>query len=64
MDGDAIRSLIALDSIAGVRTVVIVHHTDCGLSHSTDEAIKEKLTKKAPQHANDIKGMKFGEIRE
>ena len=57
------RSLIVLDSIAGVGTVIIVHHTDCGLLHSTDEAIKEKLMKKAPQHANDVKDMKFGEIK-
>ena len=62
VDSDAIRSLIVLDSIAGVGTVIVVHHTDCGLTHSTDEAIKKLLKDKAPLHAREIEGMKFGEI--
>ena len=64
MDGDAIRSLIVLDSIAGVGTVVIIHHTDCGLTHSTDEMIKEQVRKKAPHCAQDVEVMKFGQIKE
>ena len=64
VDGDAIRSLVVLDSIAGVSTVIVIHHTDCGLTHSTDGEIKEKLTKKAPEYAKEIDTMKFGEIIE
>lgn len=64
MDGDAIRSLIVLDSIAGVSTVVVIHHTDCGLTHCLDGEIKEKLLKKAPQQSHEIAKMNFGEMTE
>ena len=64
VDGDVIRSLIVLDSIAGVGTVVVVHHTDCGLSHTLDEKIRRTLKGQAPRFALDVENMRFGEIKE
>lgn len=85
IDSGAIRSIIVLDSIATVGTVIIVHHTgrvvlsdillviqaegndihvDCGLTHSTDNEIKDKLRTKAPGSEEEIEEMEFGEIME
>lgn len=64
VDADTIRSLIVLDSIAGVGTVIVVHHTDCGLTHVSDEELRMMLEEKAPQCTELIEGMKFGEIKE
>lgn len=36
---------------------------DCGLTHATDEGIRNRLKEVAPEHANEIDGMKFGEIK-
>ncbi|KAG0649169.1 Beta-carbonic anhydrase 1 [Hyphodiscus hymeniophilus] len=41
---DAMRSILALDAVGGLGTVVVIHHTDCGMSH-TDEAGFEAATK-------------------
>lgn len=63
VNADALRSLYTLDSIAGVGTVVVVHHTDCGLTHTTDETVRMKLKERAgPEHDEEVDAMKFGAI--
>ncbi|KAH8805046.1 carbonic anhydrase [Xylogone sp. PMI_703] len=59
---DAIRSLVVLDGVMNVRTVIVVHHTDCGATHQTDEGIRQRLKKFAGSHSHEIDQMKFGEI--
>ncbi|MCJ1469412.1 hypothetical protein MMC07_008045 [Pseudocyphellaria aurata] len=61
---DALRSLIVLDALAPIGTVIVVHHTDCGLTHLSDEGIRKALTEKVPSNAEEIKGMKFGAIKD
>lgn len=66
INDDTLKSIIGLDQLTaakgGVTTIVVAHHTDCGLTHITDEEIKTKLKKRAPEKARDIEGMRFGEI--
>ena len=64
MGNDAMRSLVILDSIAGVGTVVIVHYSGCGLMHITDETIKKPMNRKVPLFASRVGTMRLGEIRE
>lgn len=40
---DAIRSLIVSHLLLGVREVVVIHHTDCGLQKVTNEELRERL---------------------
>jgi len=47
---DALRSLIISEQLLGTKTIVILHHTDCGMLTFTDEQIHEKL--KADLHAD------------
>ncbi|OCK74953.1 carbonic anhydrase [Lepidopterella palustris CBS 459.81] len=59
---DAIRSLAALDAIANIGTVIIVHHTDCGMTHMPDAGVRKMLKERAPELSEEIDGMQFGEI--
>ncbi|KAE9969563.1 hypothetical protein EG328_006806 [Venturia inaequalis] len=59
---DAIRTLAALQTIGAPGTIVVMHHTDCGMSHFHDSAIKKALLEIAPEAKNSIEATKFGEI--
>jgi carbonic anhydrase len=61
---DAMRSINALDAIGNTGTVIVVHHTDCGMTHMPDESVRKMLTERAPELAGDIEKMTFGEIKE
>ncbi|KAM0697710.1 hypothetical protein Q7P36_002564 [Cladosporium allicinum] len=59
---DGIKSLAVLQTIAGPNIVVVMHHTDCGVTHFHDKAIREALTKIAPAEKERLAKMDFGEI--
>ncbi|KAH8788621.1 carbonic anhydrase [Diaporthe sp. PMI_573] len=40
---DAIRSLTILRGLAGLRNVVVIHHTDCGVTHVTPKEIVDTV---------------------
>jgi carbonic anhydrase len=40
---DTVRSLAASQHLLGTRSVMVIQHTDCGLSHTTDEEFEEQL---------------------
>ncbi|KAL7809705.1 carbonic anhydrase [Trichoderma aethiopicum] len=59
---DAIRSISVLQAIAGAKTLVVLHHTDCGMTHFHDARVREALIQIAPQEKETINATKFGEI--
>ncbi|KAK5118536.1 hypothetical protein LTR85_008001 [Meristemomyces frigidus] len=59
---DAIRTLAVLQTIGNPGTIVVMHHTDCGMMHFHDAAIKKALTGIAPEEKQAIEGSAFGEI--
>ncbi|KAH6718747.1 carbonic anhydrase [Leptodontidium sp. MPI-SDFR-AT-0119] len=59
---DAIRTLAILQTIGNPGTIVVMHHTDCGMTHFHDDAIKKALIEVAPGEKESIEGSKFGEI--
>jgi carbonic anhydrase len=60
---DAIRTITVLQTIGSPGTIVVIHHTDCGMSHFHDDTIKAALTELAPAEKESIDAMKFGEIK-
>ena len=40
---DTMRSLAASQHLLGTRSVMVIQHTDCGLSHTTDEEFEDHL---------------------
>ncbi|KZP15468.1 hypothetical protein FIBSPDRAFT_750164, partial [Athelia psychrophila] len=57
---DALSSIILLDSFIPMQAVAIVHHTDCGVTHITESAIRARLSKLAPGRTDEISEMGFG----
>ncbi len=60
---DAIRTLAVLQTIGQPGTIVVMHHTDCGMTHFHDDAIKDALLQVAPEEKDTIENLKFGEIK-
>ncbi|TVY24492.1 Uncharacterized protein LHYA1_G007078 [Lachnellula hyalina] len=61
---DAIRTLAVLQTIGNPTTIVVMHHTDCGMTHFHDDAVKKALIEQSPSEKVAIEGMKFGEIKD
>ncbi|KAF2498717.1 carbonic anhydrase [Lophium mytilinum] len=59
---DAIRTLAVLQTIGAPGTIVVMHHTDCGMIHWHDADVKEALVEVAPEEKESIEASKFGEI--
>ncbi|RFU77119.1 hypothetical protein TARUN_5100 [Trichoderma arundinaceum] len=59
---DAIRTISILQTIGNSKTIVVLHHTDCGMTHYHDSRIKEALIEIAPQEKDTINASKYGEI--
>ncbi|TVY81024.1 Uncharacterized protein LSUE1_G004365, partial [Lachnellula suecica] len=59
---DAIRSLAVLQTIGNPTTIVVMHHTDCGMTHFHDADFKKALIELSAENKSSIEGMKFGEI--
>jgi len=56
-----INDILALDSFIGITEILIVHHTDCGATHFTDDMIRTSLKKRLPDH-DEIDNMTFGAV--
>ncbi|PTB68147.1 carbonic anhydrase [Trichoderma citrinoviride] len=59
---EALRSIICVDQMLGVGAVIVIHHTDCGLTHLRNDSLHKALTEKASGNADEIAKMDFGEI--
>ncbi|KAK0857386.1 hypothetical protein LTS16_017873 [Friedmanniomyces endolithicus] len=60
---DALRTLAVLQTIGPPGTIVVMHHTDCGLTHYHDSKIREALSELAPGDKTAIEATRFGEIK-
>ncbi|KAH8806098.1 carbonic anhydrase [Xylogone sp. PMI_703] len=56
-----LQAIVALDVELRVDDIMIIHHTDCGTSHFTNEQIREALKKDHPNN-KEIDTMEFGAI--
>src|SRR5437763_12545653 len=61
---DALRSLIISEQLLGTNTIVILHHTDCGMLTFTDDAIHEKVKKELSADADHIAFLPFKDLQQ
>ena len=54
---DVVTSITALRTLADVKGVFVVHHTDCGMTHMTDEEIRKEAKRRTPDAAEDVDGV-------
>ncbi|KAJ5772103.1 hypothetical protein N7520_002632 [Penicillium odoratum] len=57
---NAIRTLSVLQTIGAPGTIIVMHHTDCGLTHFHNADIKQALLEIAPHEQELIKAPEFG----
>ncbi|KAH8819141.1 carbonic anhydrase [Xylogone sp. PMI_703] len=59
----ALRDIIILDKVLGLKEIAIVHHTDCGTLRFTDDDLRESLKATVDAgHWAEIDAMDFGAI--
>ncbi|KAF7944665.1 uncharacterized protein EAE97_005298 [Botrytis byssoidea] len=56
----ALASLLALDSLGNTGTIIVIHHTDCGMSHYSESEFRDRSKAKHPEI--DLHGEEFGAI--
>ncbi|TVY74463.1 Uncharacterized protein Focb16_v005285 [Fusarium oxysporum f. sp. cubense] len=61
---DAVRTISALQTIGAAKTILVVHHNDCGMSHYSDADIRTAMLKIAPEEEKAIGKFRYGEIDE
>ncbi|KAM0709049.1 hypothetical protein Q7P35_003085 [Cladosporium inversicolor] len=59
---DAIRTIAVMQTIIEPSWIIVMHHTDCGMTHYFDPMVRETLLKISPSEKEQIKSMSFGEI--
>ncbi|KAI0205314.1 carbonic anhydrase [Astrocystis sublimbata] len=59
-----IADLLILDQITDLREILIISHTDCGLTHVTDDFVRENLKEKNPGHKEEIDHISVGSFKD
>ena len=61
----ALRDIIILDKVLGLKEIAIVHHTDCGTLRFTDDEMRAKLKAEIEErYWPEIDAMEMGGITE
>jgi carbonic anhydrase len=58
-----LRDLLILDTLSGgqvIKEVVVIHHTDCGCTHISDDVINQRLKEWYPGAEKDVSDIWFG----
>ncbi|KAI9645621.1 hypothetical protein NHQ30_006363 [Ciborinia camelliae] len=59
----ALPSLLALDSLGNTGTIIVIHHTDCGMSHYSESEFQNRSKARHPE-IDLPDGEEFGAIDE
>jgi len=59
---DALRSLIISEQLLGTETIVVIHHTDCGMLTFTDDQIHQKVRQELHADADAIAFLPFNDL--
>lgn len=61
-DQDALRSLIISQQFMGINEIVVIHHTDCGMSSFSNEELRTQLSARFGACADDIDFLPFADL--
>jgi carbonic anhydrase len=61
---DALRSLVISEQLLGTNTIVILHHTDCGMLTFTNEQIHDKIKHELHADADHIAFLPFKDLEQ
>lgn len=61
---DAIRSLVISEQLLGTNTIVVIHHTDCGMLTFSNEDLRTKLKQELNVDAENIDFLPFKDLEQ
>src|SRR6266700_1266210 len=61
---DAIRSLVISQQLLGTNTVVVIHHTDCGMLTFSNEDLRKKVKQDLHADADHIDFLPFKDLEQ
>ncbi|HEX4208569.1 MAG TPA: carbonic anhydrase [Ktedonobacteraceae bacterium] len=61
---DAIRSLIISEQLLGTTTIVVIHHTDCGMLTFNDAQLQAKVKQELHANADHIAFLPFNDLQQ
>lgn len=61
---DALRSLVISEQLLGTKTIVIIHHTDCGMLTFTNADIHQKIKQELHADADHIAFLPFSDLEQ
>ena len=61
---DAIRSLVISEQLLGTNTVVVIHHTDCGMLTFSNDDLRTKVKQDLHTSADHIDFLPFGNLEQ
>lgn len=59
---DAVRSLLISSWLLGTREFLVIHHTDCGMSMFTDEAMAEIIAERSGEDVSELDFLTFSDL--
>ncbi len=62
--GEALRSLIISEQLLGTNTIVVIHHTDCGMLTFSNEELQKQLAEKFHTDASAIDFLPFKDVEQ
>ncbi|TAQ84039.1 hypothetical protein B7494_g7627 [Chlorociboria aeruginascens] len=57
----ALNDILAMDAVFKINDIMVIHHTDCGTSHYTDDLVRADLKNRLPSNP-EIGTMTFGAV--
>ncbi len=61
---DALRSLVISEQLLGTNTIVIIHHTDCGMLTFSNEILHDKIKNELHADADHIAFLPFKDLQQ
>ena len=61
---DAIRSLVISEQLLGTNTVVVIHHTDCGMLTFSNDDLRSKIKQELKADADHIDFLPFKDLEQ
>src|SRR5438874_11235724 len=59
---DAIRSLVISEQLLGTNTIMVIHHTDCGMLTFSNSDLRTKVKQELHANADSIDFLPFGNL--
>ncbi|MCJ1384035.1 hypothetical protein MMC17_007151 [Xylographa soralifera] len=58
----SLTDIVTITELAPITDIMLLHHSDCGATHFTEESLKKQVRARVSGHDEELEAMYFGEI--